>query len=90
MLTSDGYLLNLFRIQTKNSSITENKKVLFLQHGLFDSSDTFLINDEELAPGFFYANKGFDVWIGNSRGNKYNLGKFNKVKGNYFDFGVGF
>lgn len=44
---------------------------MLLQHGLLDSSDTWLINEESLAPGFIFANAGYDVWLGNSRGNKH-------------------
>lgn len=44
---------------------------MLLQHGLLDSSDTWLINEETLAPGFIFANAGYDVWLGNSRGNKH-------------------
>lgn len=67
----DGYILTLFRIQKKGSTIKGGLKPIFIQHGLLDSSDSFLCNDEDKAPGFMFANKGYDVWFGNSRGNKY-------------------
>jgi hypothetical protein len=43
--TEDGYILKVFRIQKKGSSIRDGLKPIFLQHGLLDSSDTWLIND---------------------------------------------
>ena len=54
--TEDGYILRVFRIQKKASHITSGLKPIFLQHGLLDSSDTWLINDEDKAPGFMLAN----------------------------------
>ena len=69
--TPDGYILRVFRIQKKNSHIQEGLKPIFLQHGLLDSSDTWIINDEDKAPAFMLANAGDDVWLGNSRGNKH-------------------
>jgi|Transcript_34472 hypothetical protein len=42
-----------------------------MQHGLVDSSDTFIVNDPDKAPAFIMARNGYDVWLGNSRGNKY-------------------
>lgn len=70
--TADGYILNMFRIGAKNSgSLNAGRVPVLLQHGLVDSSDTWIINSEELAPGFILANQLYDVWFGNSRGNKH-------------------
>jgi pimeloyl-ACP methyl ester carboxylesterase len=44
---------------------------ILLQHGLFSSSDTWITNFANKAPAFVFANNGYDVWLGNSRGNKY-------------------
>lgn len=70
--TDDGYILKFFRVQKKNTTIRKlGLTPIYLQHGLLDSSDTWLLNDEDKAPGFILANKGFDVWMGNNRGNKH-------------------
>lgn len=86
VVTQDGYILTVFRIQKKGSTIKSGLKPILLQHGLLDSSDTWLINDENLAPGFIFANGNYDVWMGNSRGNKHsrNHTKFNPDKDKQF------
>ena len=45
VITDDGYILTLFRIQRKGTIIKEGGKPILLQHGLLDSSDTWLLND---------------------------------------------
>lgn len=72
----------MFRIQRKGSQIKQGLKPIILQHGLLDCSDTWIINDEDKAPAFLLANRGYDIWLGNSRGNKHsrNHTKYNPDK----------
>ena len=62
--------------------------VVYLQHGLMDSSDSFITNYENKAIGFVLANRGYDVWIGNSRGNKHSIEhvKFTRKSKEFWEF----
>lgn len=61
---------------------------VFLQHGLLDSSDTFIINDEDKSLAFVLANRGYDVWLGNNRGNKHSKRhtKYDESDKQFWDF----
>ena len=72
--TKDGYILTYYRIQSQNSqSFVSNLSIVYLQHGFIDSSDTWIVNSDPTskAPAFYFADQGYDVWLGNTRGNKH-------------------
>ncbi|XP_075230313.1 lipase 3-like [Lycorma delicatula] len=64
--TEDGYILLLTRIITGKSG--PHRPVLFL-HGLLSASDQWLLPGCNESLAFILADNGYDVWLGDQRGN---------------------
>ncbi|XP_023946660.2 lipase 1-like [Bicyclus anynana] len=64
VVTEDGYILAVYRLPGKG------RIPVLLVHGFMDTSDTFLIRGNT-SLAIYLANKGYDVWLANTRGNRY-------------------
>uniref|UniRef100_A0A8R1XXN8 Lipase n=1 Tax=Onchocerca volvulus TaxID=6282 RepID=A0A8R1XXN8_ONCVO len=89
--TDDGYILELHRIpggKAENRTGNASKFVVFLQHGFVSSSAVWVTNLPNQSAAFIFADAGFDVWMGNVRGNTYSTKHVNYTQNDlkYWDF----
>jgi len=88
-VTKDGYVLALHRIP-HGKNTPKGGKVFFLQHTVLTSSADWVMNLPTQSLAFVLADQGYDVWLGNNRGNCYSK-KHTKVKvdsDKFWDFSI--
>ncbi|KAK3622646.1 cholesterol esterase [Elasticomyces elasticus] len=79
--TGDGYLLGVHRLGWRRGEEEKRvnagpgsiqKKVVYLHHGLLMNSEVWVcLTEEQRCLPFVLVEQGYDVWLGNNRGNKY-------------------
>ncbi|KAI1323979.1 Alpha/Beta hydrolase protein [Xylariaceae sp. FL0255] len=98
--TKDGFLLGLHRLAWKKGEedtkvndgpASIKKRIVYLHHGLLMNSEIWVcLTDARRSLPFVLVEQGFDVWLGNNRGNKYSKKSINHSPNStkFWDFSI--
>ena len=97
VLTKDGYLLGIHRLPSSRNlhqispGTSTGKPVVYLHHGLLMNSEVWVcLTSAERCLPFVLVEAGYDVWLGNNRGNKYSKKNmhFHSASVKFWDFSM--
>ena len=98
--TKDGFLLGLHRlawrrgeedVKVNSGGDSVQKRVVYLHHGLMMNSEVWVcITEKARCLPFLLVDQGYDVWLGNNRGNKYSKKCMNHAptENEFWDFSM--
>lgn len=89
--TVDGFKLTIHRLNPEANGFKPNGKAVYLQHGLLMTSDVWcvMLDKNDNLP-FRLCELGYDVFLGNNRGNKYSNkhSRFKASQKEFWDFSI--
>ncbi|KAK2459481.1 hypothetical protein APHAL10511_008515 [Amanita phalloides] len=88
--TKDGFILLLHRVLTKEGNMF-NRPVVYLHHGFCMTSEVWVcLTEPSRCLAFVLVEKGYDVWLGNNRGNKYSGRSchYSNAEAEFWDFSI--
>ncbi|KAJ8922165.1 hypothetical protein NQ315_004100 [Exocentrus adspersus] len=72
LVTDDGYILTLHRIpRGKDYNKSNNEHPVLMVHGTCGGAENFIIAGPGKAISYYMADRGFDVWLLNTRGSRH-------------------
>ncbi|KAI1206685.1 alpha/beta-hydrolase [Annulohypoxylon truncatum] len=98
--TKDGYLLGIHRLawrkgeedmKVNDGPASLKKRVVYLHHGLLMNSEVWVcLTDAQRSLPFVLVERGYDVWLGNNRGNKYSKksAKYSPTSTDFWNFSI--
>lgn len=86
--TADGWTLKMHRLPTGLDRSRPRLGVVMYQHGLTDSSAGVLLLSPSAGLAYLLADAGYDVWLGNNRGNGQSMthAKYNSKQKEFWAF----
>uniref|UniRef100_A0A182QHI7 Lipase n=1 Tax=Anopheles farauti TaxID=69004 RepID=A0A182QHI7_9DIPT len=85
---ADGYIISLTRIPPRRAPRSPGRLPMLLVHGLLGSSADFLIIGPNNSLAYLLADRDYDVWLADMRGNRYSK-RHTRLQSNdpdYWDF----
>lgn len=92
--TRDGYLLVIHKLENPKFIGTNHvnaSKIVYFHHGLMTNSELFVLGSTKLKTlPYLLVDLGYEVWLGNNRGNKYSRKhlKFPASEPKFWDFSL--